>query len=169
MCNATVRLCNGKRCAKGIAHTDNLKHFAFSVFVFNSKHELLMQKRAMCKYHSGGLWSNTCCGHPLQNKLDDIKGEAKKRLEEEMGISCDLEFAGVVEYQINCGTMYENEFDYVFVGYYNDNPHINQTEVESYRWVDMKEINTELQDRNNRLTGWFEIIMKSNVLNKYIV
>ena len=86
-----------------------------------------------------------------------------------MGISCDLEFAGVVEYQINCGTMYENEFDYVFVGYYNDNPHINQTEVESYRWVDMKEINTELQDRNNRLTGWFEIIMKSNVLNKYIV
>jgi len=128
-----------------------------------------MQKRARCKYHSGGLWSNTCCGHPLQYRLDDINREAKKRLEEEMGICCDLKFAGVVEYQIHCDNMYENEFDYVFVGYYDDNPHINRTEVESYRWVDMNEISTELLNVNNRLTEWFKIIMKSNVLNKYIV
>lgn len=169
MCDAIVRLCNGERCAKSVAHTDNLKHYAFSVFVLNSRNELLMQKRAKCKYHSGGLWSNTCCGHPLQKGVDDIKWEAKQRLEEEMGIRCELSFAGKVEYQIHCGAMYENEFDYIFVGYYDDNPNINPLEVECYRWVGIKEIRTELQNSNNQLTGWFEIIMKSKVLNKYIL
>ena len=104
------------------AHKDGKLHRAFSIFVFNIKGELLLQKRAKEKYHSGGLWSNTCCGHPRPN--ESLEGAAHRRLKEEMGFECalvHLKSAGFI-YKVKVNDLFEYEYDHIFVGKFNQAP-----------------------------------------------
>src|SRR5258708_6729560 len=100
------------------AHRKNLKHRAFSVFIFNNKKELLLQKRAMGKYHYAGLWTNTCCGHPRPG--EPTPQAAQRRLMEEIGIQCDLAKAFDFSYQADLENgLHENELDHVYFGFFD--------------------------------------------------
>ena len=112
-------------------HVKGLLHRAFSIYIFNSNNELLIQKRHSLKYHSGGLWSNTCCSHPREN--EDINIAIHRRLEEEMGISCKLEKVDEFIYKVEFENgLIENEYLHVYKGLYDSNPIINEEEVEDY-------------------------------------
>ena len=115
------------------AHVKGLLHRAFSIFIFNKDNKLLLQKRAFKKYHSGGLWTNTCCSHPRENET--TIDAAHRRLNEEMGMECKLElkFNFIYKAQLD-NNLYEHEFDHVFFGFSNDLPKINKLEVDSYKY-----------------------------------
>jgi len=146
-------------CDKMEAHEKAKLHRAFSVFVFNSKGDLLLQRRAMCKYHSGGLWTNTVCSHPGPD--EDIIFSAKKRLEEEMGFSTDIEkkFSFVYRSDYENG-LSEHEFDHVFVGYYDTDPVPNPQEVMEYKWINMNELIIDVKSNPDKFTSWFKIILE---------
>jgi isopentenyl-diphosphate delta-isomerase len=154
-----VLLLNGKQHDKYDAHKFGLPHYAFSVFIFNSKNELLMQKRAISKYHSGGLWSNTCCSHPLSNNLSLIGKVAEERLSQEMGIICPLKYVFEFEYKAQCDNLIENEYDYVFIGYSDVMPLVNPVEVDEYKWNSLENINRERMIYPQEYTAWFNIIL----------
>ena len=119
------------------AHEKGILHRAFSVFIFNSKYELLLQKRASSKYHSGGLWTNTCCSHPREG--EDILDAANRRLDEEMGIKTSLrkvfDFIYTAELDNN---LIENEFDHVFYGVYDTDPILNKEEAEAVSYTHLR-------------------------------
>lgn len=135
------------------AHRSGKLHRAISVFVFDSNGRLLLQKRASEKYHSGGLWSNTCCSHPRHNehRLD----AAHRRLQEEMGFDCELtEIFSFVYRAILPNDLIEHEFDYVFFGRYEGEPVPNPEEVEDWKWVDMGHLRKDVQTNPNAYTFW---------------
>ncbi|GCD78552.1 isopentenyl-diphosphate Delta-isomerase [Thermaurantimonas aggregans] len=139
------------------AHQKGLLHRAFSVFVLNDKKELLLQRRAFDKYHSGGLWTNTCCSHP--RKDEDVEAAAHRRLKEEMGFDCELEKVLDFVYRADFSDgLTEHEFDHVFVGYYNGSPQINTQEVAEYKWMPLDEVKRDLQENPDNYTEWFKII-----------
>lgn len=139
------------------AHQKGLLHRAFSVFVLNDKKELLLQRRAFDKYHSGGLWTNTCCSHP--RKDEDVEAAAHRRLLEEMGFDCALEKILDFVYRADFSDgLTEHEFDHVFVGYYNGNPEINPQEVAEYKWMPLDDVKRDLQENPENYTEWFKII-----------
>ena len=141
------------------AHQEGLLHRAFSVFIFNDKEELLLQQRAISKYHSGGLWTNTCCSHPRPNET--IKDAANRRLFEEMGMSCDLKIKTNFIYKTAFDNgLTEHELDYVLVGNTNQNPIINKQEVESYKWISIQEIKKDIFTNPNHYTSWFKIALE---------
>ena len=141
---------------KMAAHEQGLLHRAFSVFVFNSKGEMLLQQRAPGKYHSGGLWTNACCSHPLPG--EDIKEGALRRLKEEMGFSTGLEKIFDFTYKAAFRNgLTEYEFDHVFAGYYDGNPDPNAEEVSDYAFKSMDEIRETLKTDPSRYTAWFHI------------
>jgi isopentenyl-diphosphate Delta-isomerase len=142
------------------AHQKALLHRAFSVFIFNSNGELLLQQRAKSKYHSAGLWTNTCCSHPRPNEL--VLDAAKRRLDEEMGLVLELEKKFDFIYKTPFDNdLTEYEFDHVFVGYTDEAPVINRDEVEDYKWKSLEEIKADLLLFPNSFTSWFKIaIMK---------
>jgi len=145
------------------AHKDGKLHRAFSIFVFNSKGELLLQKRAKEKYHSGGLWSNTCCGHPRPN--ESLEGAAHRRLKEEMGFECalvHLKSAGFI-YKVKVNDLFEYEYDHIFVGKFNQDPRPNPQEVESYQWIDQEKLKKDILANPDKYTYWFKASLK-NVL-----
>ena len=118
------------------AHQKGVLHRAFSIFIFNNKYELLLQKRASSKYHSGGLWTNTCCSHPRQD--EDILDAANRRLIEEMGIETILRKVYEFTYKAELDNdLTEHEFDHVFYGVYNEDPEINPDEADDFKWIDM--------------------------------
>jgi len=120
--------------SKTHVHTKALLHRAFSVMVYNSSGELLLQKRADSKYHSAGLWANSCCGHP-RNK-ETTKAAAKRRLYEELGFTCDLSKVTELSYFLSLGDgMYENEYTHVFAGQYEGNILPNPVEVSNIQWI----------------------------------
>ena len=137
------------------AHQLGLLHRAFSVFIFNDRGELLLQKRAQNKYHSAGLWSNTCCSHPVSK---NIKKEAQKRLKKEMGIKCQLQQIFSFIYNAKIGDLTENELDYVFVGAYNSQPNLNKKEAEDFKWVDFKSLKNAITQNPKNYTEWFKLI-----------
>jgi isopentenyl-diphosphate delta-isomerase len=140
------------------AHKKGKLHRAFSVFVFNSKKELLMQKRASEKYHSSGVWTNTCCSHP--GKGEDVKKEAEKRLKEEMGFSCNLEKKfGFIYRAVLDNSFIEHEYDYVFFGKYDKNPNPNKSEVDDWRWVSLKELKRDIEKNPKKYSPWLRIII----------
>lgn len=144
---------------KMLAHKKGLLHRAFSVFIFNDKEELLLQQRAVSKYHSGGLWTNTCCSHPRPNET--IKDAAHRRLFEEMGISCELNIKTNFIYKTPFENgLTEHELDYVLIGKTNQNPIINKDEVESYQWKSMNDIKKELITDPEKYTSWFKIALE---------
>lgn len=144
------------------AHVKGLLHRAFSVFIFNDKNELLLQRRAVNKYHSGGLWTNTCCSHPRQNeKTEDA---AKRRLLEEMGLRSTLkkQFDFVYKAKLD-NNLYEHEFDHVFFGFTNDLPIINPEEVEEYTYKTLEDIGNEMKTIPDKYTEWFKICFREVV------
>ncbi|MDI1356409.1 MAG: isopentenyl-diphosphate Delta-isomerase [bacterium] len=141
------------------AHEKGILHRAFSVFIFNSNNELLLQQRALDKYHSAGLWTNTCCSHPRPG--EDTLVAAKRRLREEMGMEADLQFKTSFMYRSDYENgMIEHELDHVFVGNSNAVPHINPLEVENYSWLEVGELKKKIADRPAEFTSWFKIAME---------
>jgi isopentenyl-diphosphate Delta-isomerase len=121
------------------AHEKGILHRAFSVFLFNDRHQLLLQKRALTKYHSGGLWTNTCCSHPREN--EEVLDAGNRRLREEMGIQSQLTnvFSFVYRAELD-NNLIEHELDHVLVGTFNDTPQPNPEEVMDWKYIDLEEI-----------------------------
>lgn len=138
------------------AHREGKLHRAFSVFIFNDKGELLLQQRSLSKYHSAGLWTNTCCSHPRPNET--IKDSANRRLFEEMGLSCDLVIKTNFMYKaVFDNGLTEHELDYVLIGRSSQNPVINTEEVESYKWQSISGIREDMKLNPGNYTEWFKI------------
>lgn len=139
-------------------HEKGLLHRAFSVLIFNDKDELLLQQRAFDKYHCGGLWTNTCCSHPLPE--EDVKDAAQRRLQEEMGIVCDLQksFEFIYRAEFENG-LTEHEYDHVFVGVFSGKPVININEVAAWKYVSPDALRKDIADHPDKYTPWFKIIL----------
>lgn len=138
------------------AHQNANLHRCFSIFVFNNKGQLLLQQRALDKYHSAGLWANTCCSHPRPG--EETINSAHRRLKEEMGFDCELIEAFSFKYKTAFDNgLTENEFDHVFVGKYNEEPISNMVEVNAYKWVDLKWLEKDIKDNQEIYTTWLKI------------
>ena len=146
------------------AHEKALLHRAFSVFIFNNKEELLLQKRASHKYHSPNQWTNTCCSHQRDGETSLKAG--KRRLKEEMGFECSLKekFTFIYKAPFDNG-LTEHELDHVMVGFYDRNPKINLEEASDFCWMKMDEIKEDISNNPNKYTIWFKIIF-NEYLNK---
>ncbi|MDE1207504.1 isopentenyl-diphosphate Delta-isomerase [Tenacibaculum larymnensis] len=151
------------------AHEKALLHRAFSVFVFNDKSELMLQQRAAEKYHSPLLWTNTCCSHQRDGESNIEAG--KRRLQEEMGFSCELEevFSFIYKAPFDNG-LTEHEYDHVMIGRFNDEPIVNPEEVASYKWMPLEEVKNDIENHPEEYTAWFKIIFKESYdkISKYI-
>lgn|SRR5574341_756339 len=134
------------------AHRSGALHRAFSVFVLDPEGRVLLQRRAQSKYHSGGLWSNTCCGHPRPG--EDTQAAAVRRLEEEMGFRCALTPLGTFVYRAQLGTLVEHEYDHVFVGRFDGSPTPDPAEVAEWRWVRLDELEAGLAAHPEHYTVW---------------
>ena len=138
------------------AHEKGVLHRAFSIFIFNSKYELLLQKRASSKYHSGGLWTNTCCSHPREG--EETLDAANRRLDEEMGIKTSLRKVYDFIYKAELDNqLTEHEFDHVFYGVFDKDPILNKDEAEDFKWVDMETLNNDIIKNEDNYTVWFKI------------
>ncbi|WP_225035467.1 isopentenyl-diphosphate Delta-isomerase [Winogradskyella sp. SM1960] len=141
------------------AHEKALLHRAFSVFVFNDKNELMLQQRALHKYHTPGLWTNTCCSHQRDGESNLEAG--KRRLQEEMGFVTDLEEKTSFIYKAPFDNgLTEHEYDHIMVGYYNAAPNINPDEVASWRWMSLEAVKTDIAENPQIYTAWFKIIFE---------
>ena len=141
---------------KQAAHIGPHLHRAFSVFIFNSKGELVMQQRAMSKYHSPGLWTNTCCSHPRDGET--TLQAASRRLMEEMGINCEMHEVYTFIYKAPVGQgLTEHELDHVFIGQSDNVPQINREEVESWKYMGIDALKTDLRLHPECYTEWFKI------------
>ncbi len=138
------------------AHKKAVLHRAFSVFIFNNNHELMLQQRALSKYHSPGLWTNTCCSHPRPG--ENTEAAAHRRLMEEMGFDCEIHkiFDFIYKAKLDQG-LTEHEFDHVFAGTFNANPKINHAEVESWKWMHLDDIAADMELDPEKYTVWFKI------------
>ena len=144
------------------AHVAGLLHRAFSVFVFNSKGELMIQQRAASKYHSPTLWTNTCCSHPRDNET--YEQAAHRRLEEEMGFDCELDYKFNFIYKAHLeNDLIEHELDHVFIGTFDDEPKLNPDEVMAYRWVELDDLKKDMEKNPQNYTAWFKIIFEHYV------
>lgn len=141
------------------AHQKGILHRAFSVLLFNSQGELLLQKRAATKYHSGGLWTNTCCSHQQPDEL--AEKTIQRRLSEEMGIQADTTFAYKFIYRTSLDRqLIEHECDHVYVGRFNGEPSINRQEAEDWRFVNLAEVTSDMLANPDQYTYWFKIIAR---------
>lgn len=140
------------------AHRKGILHRAFSIMIFNSKGELLLQKRSRNKYHSGGLWTNACCSHPKLN--ESINDATRKRLKYEMGI--DIQPTYVYKFIYECKLnkdLKEHELDHVFTGNFDGTPIINPDEVEDWKFVTMQYLHEDICQHPDRYTIWFKLIL----------
>ena len=137
-------------------HLQGLLHRAFSIFIFNKNKQLLLQKRADVKYHSPGLWSNTCCGHPIPE--ESLEKAAARRLFEEMGIKCPLYYAGKFTYRAEFSKMnlIEHEIDHLFYGFFDNLFIPNNDEVALTRWISYQKLLLEFRQVPYTFTAWFE-------------
>lgn len=141
-------------------HQLGLLHRAFSIFIFNDNNELLLQKRADSKYHSPGLWTNTCCSHPQPGETVLEAGE--RRLMEEMGFSTDLVECFSFIYQAKVGEdLVEHEFDHVLFGRYNAHWNYNLSEVSDARFISIEDLSDEIENHPEFFTEWFKILMRT--------
>ena len=137
------------------AHVKGELRRAFSIFIFNSKNQFLLQKRAESKYHAGGLWTNTCCSHPLTE--NELVEEAKFRLNEEMGMEiAELKkgFSFTYKTEFNNGLI-ENEFDHVLYGFTDDLPKLNPDEAQDFRYLYFEDLHAEVEANPKAFTPWF--------------
>ncbi len=136
-------------------HKEGKLHRGFSIFIFNSKGNLLLQKRSPKKYHSGGLWTNTCCSHPRPGET--VNFAAHRRLKEEMGFDCDLSeiFSFIYKAKLN-NELIEYEFLHVLIGKFDGKPIINAEEVEDFKWVSFEFLERDTHQNPNTYTYWFK-------------
>ena len=141
------------------AHQKAILHRAFSVFVLNDNNELLLQKRALNKYHSPGLWTNTCCSHPRDG--ESVINGGIRRLKQEMGFETELNFLLSFIYKAEFDNgLTEHEFDHVLLGRYNKNPLINTLEVCDWKWIDLSFLEQDIKVNPDLYTIWFKIIFQ---------
>jgi len=147
------------------AHQKGLLHRAISVFIFNSEGKMLLQRRALHKYHTPGLWSNTACSHP---RVGEVTIEsAKRRLKEEMGIQADLFFSFSFIYKAPFKNgLIEHELDHVYMGFSDEKPLFNPSEVCEYKYLSTKDLLKELKNHPDSFTPWFKICV-NNVLESH--
>jgi isopentenyl-diphosphate Delta-isomerase len=139
------------------AHQKGVLHRAFSVLVANHSGEILLQRRAMDKYHSPGLWTNTCCSHP--RLTETLEAAAHRRLKEEMGFDCELSYSFNFIYKVAFDNgLFEHELDHVFVGTYEDIPVFNKSEVAEVGFFSPEYITKDMATNPQRYTEWFKII-----------
>lgn len=141
------------------AHINGLLHRAFSVFLFNERGEMLLQKRASQKYHSPNQWTNAVCSHP-RNDETYLEG-AKRRLKEELGIDAELteKFHFIYKADVG-GGLWEHELDHVFTGTYNADFFLNKDEVEEIRYISLEDLDKEIAEHPEQFTEWFKIILE---------
>jgi isopentenyl-diphosphate Delta-isomerase len=139
------------------AHRKALLHRAISVFVCNTKGEWLLQRRALGKYHSGGLWTNTCCSHPYSGESG--LEAAERRLMQEMGIDCPLDeiFSFIYKEALD-NDLTEHELDHVFLGITDQKPEINSKEVMEWKYISFKDLVNDIRSNPNNYTAWFKKI-----------
>jgi isopentenyl-diphosphate delta-isomerase len=136
------------------AHRTGQLHRAFSVMLVDAQGRLLLQRRALEKYHSGGRWANTCCGHP--RATESITDAAERRLTEEMGISCSLTEAGSFIYRADVGAgLVEHELDHLLVGRFDGGPAPAENEVVEWRWSSLEEVKGDLAAHPDLYAAWF--------------
>jgi isopentenyl-diphosphate delta-isomerase len=139
---------------KLVTHQRGLRHRAVSVIIHDHQKRILLQKRAAAKYHSGGLWTNTCCSHPRPG--EDARAAATRRLTEEMGIVSALTPLFVVEYRaVVSNDLTEHEIVHVFAGSFDGSPHPNPDEVSDWRWSAPSAIARDIADHPEHYTVWF--------------
>jgi len=143
------------------AHQQGILHRAISLFIFNPEGELLLQKRAAGKYHSAGLWSNTCCSHPAPG--EKTIDAARRRLKEEMGISLEPEFSHSFIYRAEFENgLTEYELDHVFTGIYSDVPVPDPEEAEDWKFISLTELNSDIAKNPERYSVWLKIILRDS-------
>ena len=141
------------------AHEKAVLHRAFSVFIFNDKNELMLQQRALHKYHSPGLWTNTCCSHQREGESNIEAGV--RRLQEEMGFVTDLKETTSFIYKAPFDNgLTEHELDHIMVGYYKGEPKINPDEVADWKWMPLEDVKADIFTNPNHYTAWFKIIFE---------
>lgn len=139
------------------AHEKALLHRAFSVFIINDKNELMLQQRALGKYHSPGLWTNTCCSHQRDGETNIEAG--KRRLQEEMGFVVELEESISFIYKAPFDNgLTEYEYDHVLLGKYNESPNINTNEVADWKWMPLEAVKEDIKKQPVLYTEWFKVI-----------
>ena len=140
------------------AHKQGLLHRAFSIFIFNSKGEMLLQQRAFNKYHSGGLWTNACCSHPMPG--EKTKDAAQRRLFEELGFETPIEkiFDFIYKATFDNG-LTEHEFDHVFVGCFDGVPTPNPEEIGNWKWVRPGELLADIKSNPESYTPWLKLVV----------
>jgi len=140
------------------AHEKGILHRAFSIFIFNSKGQMLIHQRANEKYHGGGLWTNACCSHPQLD--EDIEESAKERLQFEMGLQCELKrvFSFIYHTPVE-NNLIEHEYDHVLVGYTDREPVPNVNEVMNYKWIDRLDLLQQIAAEPDAFTYWFRIAL----------
>jgi len=139
------------------AHEKAVLHRAFSVFVFNDRNELMLQQRAFEKYHTPGLWTNTCCSHQREGESNIEAG--KRRLMEEMGFVTELQESISFIYKAPFDNgLTEHEYDHVLLGKYNGTPNINPEEVANWKWAALDDIKADIAENPQRYTAWFKVI-----------
>ncbi len=142
------------------AHEKAVLHRAISVFILNEKGEWLLQRRALNKYHSSGLWSNAACTHPRPN--ESYKEAAHRRLKEEMGMECELTdvfnfiYKGKLDNELT-----EHELDHVFVGYSENKPNFNPEEVCDYKYISFDDLKKDVDENPDRYTYWFKHVFEN--------
>ena len=142
-------------------HLNGLLHRAFSIFTFNSRGELLLQRRALGKYHSGGLWSNACCSHPRWG--ENLEDAVHRRLKEEMGFDCPLDEIGTYYYK-ECfdNGLCEHEITHIFKGVYDGDVNTNEEEAEDYEWVAWEDLLDDMRENPQDYSCWLRGIINSN-------
>jgi len=143
------------------AHEKGLLHRAFSVLIFNSNKELLLQKRAFSKYHSGGLWTNTTCSHPKDGET--VRGAGIRRLHEEMGITCELKEIFQFIYRAELDKdLTEYELDHVLIGFSDETPHLDLEEANAFKWMDLNQLKEDIEENPQFYTVWFKILIEQH-------
>lgn len=138
------------------AHQEGKLHRAFSIFVFNTNGEMLLQRRANNKYHSGGLWANTCCSHPKPG--ESIEQAAHRRLKEELGFDCELKELSHFIYKTKLDhDLTEHEFDHVLIGKYDGEIKPNKNEVDEIMWINIDDLKKEIEKHSENFTEWLKI------------
>lgn len=149
------------------AHRQGELHRAFSVLIFNSRGELLLQKRSPSKYHSGGLWTNTCCSHPLPE--EQISSAARRKLMQEMGIDLQPEFIFKFQYKVALDNqLIEHEIDHVLIGNFDGEPTLNPEEAEDWKFIAIDELKRDMEIRPADYTHWFKLIINHPLLERVV-
>lgn len=141
------------------AHRQGRLHRAFSVILRNSQGELLLQRRAMAKYHSGGLWSNTCCSHPRPGEA--VVAAGRRRLHEEMGLDTELDARFSLIYRAEFANgLVEHEYDHVLLGQLDDDPHPDPAEAMDWRWLNPARVQSWVDHRPWEFSVWFPLLLE---------